>query len=270
MNFNFIKMIAHNELYYIILHPLVIIVGVILLLLAFINGYGGGSMIDESYFKNGQDSFMQGYNQILYYTIFISNIMAAFLGVISVAKDRWAHSMNVLLTKPIYRRDVLLGKFTGICEFLFIFVGLVLLFTTIMLILCFKEPLSYSELFCRFLSYVIVLSMECSLVAALAMFVGTFFKNILGPVTIIITYIYVEWFWYLAERMGSFSIFTPRMLFLKIINPVNGGNMDELFNTLVPFTQWLGNAMPYILLLLFVTLAVLLINLYLFTKLEDV
>lgn len=270
---NIVRIIAENEFKAIAANPLVILVGVIVIFMAFINGYGGyggSSRIDVSYYKVGQDSFMQGLMQIWYNTVFICNIMAAFLGVISIAKERWTRSINVLLIKPIYKMDIVAGKFAGISVFLLIFISLVLAFTTVMLIIFFKEPLSYYELFMRLFAYIIILTGECSLVAALTMLVGSAVNNFIGSIAIVITYIYAEWISPITS-LGDFSSITPGGLLVKMYNPIKtSGYITELFNTLVPFTQWLSDAAPYLIFLLLYLTAILVINCWAFVKVDDI
>lgn len=270
---NIARIIAENEFKAIAANPLVIVVGVIVIFMAFINGYGGyggSSRIDVSYFKVGQDSFMQGLMQIWYNTVFICNIMAAFLGVISIAKERWTRSINVLLIKPLYKMDIVGGKFAGISVFLFIFISLVLAFTTVMLIIFFKEPLSYYELFMRLLAYIIILTGECSLVAALTMLVGSAVNNLIGSITLVITYIYAEWLSPITS-LDVLSFITPEGLLIKMSNPITtSGYVTELFNTLVPFTQWLSDAAPYFIFMMLYIIAVLVINCWAFAKVDDI
>jgi ABC-2 type transport system permease protein len=254
-----IYFISQNELNRIIRHPLVIIVGIIILLLAYTNG-AGGTQVLEHLDDNGQDGFFQGYSQIEYEISFICSIMAAFLGVISIAEDKWNYSANILLTKPVYRRDIILGKFAGLSEFMLLFITLTMLFTTIMLILCFREPLSYIELAWRLIAYILVLASECSLVITLTMLIGNIFNNVIGAVSVVITYIYVEWFRDLAKYMGDFSFITPVMLYIHIFS--------NLFNTTIPFSQWLNNTILFIIFMILEIGLMLVINCYIFTQLD--
>lgn len=200
MNFslNAIYLIARNELYRTIQHPLVIIVGVIVLFLAFVNGYGDSSTLESAY-RKGIDGFLLGYCQNEYRILLICSIMSAFLGVLSMAEDRWSHNINVLLVKPLYRRDIILGKFIGLSGYISIFVTVALVFTTFMLILFFREPLSYADLLCRLLAYIFTLSLECSLIVALTMLVGTLFRNVIGSVSVVVIYVYADWFRYVVQ-----------------------------------------------------------------------
>ena len=245
-----ITLIARNEFYRVIRHPLVIVVGVILLVIAYVNGAGGDSLLLSSGLSAGQDVFMQGYGQLIYNVSFICCIMAAFLGVVSMSEEYGKNSFGVILAKPIYRRDVILGKVMGICGFMFLFITLVVVFITAMLILGFRSPDSYIELW-RPVGIILALGLESSLVISLTVLVGSVFKNIIGSVSIAITYVYADWFKNVSQYMGMYSIITPKILFFDVINPPNYDNsMAMLFDTLYPFDKWFGDASIYIVLLL--------------------
>ncbi|MDI6897880.1 ABC transporter permease [Methanocella conradii] len=266
MSFNSVFLVAKNEFYRTIWHPVVIIVGIIVLFLAFVYGYGNTATF-ESY--DEMDAFLLCYCQSEYRILLICSIMAAFLGVLSMARDRWEHSVDVLLVKPLYRRDVILGKFIGLSGYIYVFVSVALVFSTLMFMLFFREPLSYIDLLCRLLSYIFILSLECSLIVALTMLVGTLLKNVIGAVSVVVVYVYADWFRYIVQYMGGLSIIMPRMLYHKMADPVSRGYPQELFNTLIPFTTWLNEAMPYILLTLFEIILLILINCFIFARLDD-
>jgi len=237
-----IVLVARNEFYRVLKNPLAIIVGVIILFLAYINGIGGASQLSLS-------DFMIGYSQINADTVLIICIMAAFLGVVSMSEERWINSFNVLLTKPIYRRDIVLGKWFGLVGFMILFVTLLMLFTTSMLIIGFNGAPSYPVLFCKLAFYIIVLVMESSLVISLTMLLGTVFKNILGAMSLVMVYLYADWFQGISNYIGAFSVFTPNMLYYKIVSP--SGNVPfELLDTTIPFDKWLGDATPYLIIIL--------------------
>ncbi len=265
---NAIFLIAKNELYRTIGHPLVILIGMIVLFLAFTYGYGN-TLTFESAYRDGKDGFLLCYCQNEYSILLICSIMSAFLGVLSMAQDRWSHSINLLLAKPLYRRDIVLGKFIGLIVYIFIFVTIALAFSTLMFVLFFRAPLSYIELSYRLVSYIFILSLECSLIVALTMLVGTVFRNVIGSVSVAVIYVYADWFRYVVNYMGDYSIVMPRMLYHKMADPVSGGYPQELFNTLIPFTGWLNDAMPYILLAVLEIVLLVLINCFVFSRLDE-
>jgi len=262
------NIIARNEFNRVIRHPMVIVVGAIVLIIAYVNGAGGGSILSSIGLSVGQDIFMQGYGQLIYNVSFICCIMAAFLGVASMSEEYGKNSFSVTLTKPIYRRDVILGKVIGLCEFMFLFITLVVVFITTMLILGFRSPDSYVELW-RPVVLILALGFESSLVVSLTVLVGSIFRNIIGGISIAITYIYVDWFRNISQYMGVFSVITPKILYLNIINPPNSDDIMMLFNTLIPFDRWFGDASMYIVLLLIEMTMLIVISCLVFTRQEN-
>jgi ABC-2 type transport system permease protein len=261
-----VGLIARNELNRTIFNPIVIIVGVIVLFLAFVYGYGGSM---PSAFSDGQSVFFIAYCQNEYSILLICNIMAAFLGGLSIAQEQWNHSDNVLLVKPLYRRDFILGKFIGLTGFIFIFVSVILVFTSVMQILYLGSPPSYVELLFRLSAYIFTLSLECSLVMALTMLTGTLCRNVMGSISLVVIYLYTDWFKYTTAYMGGFSIIMPHKLYEQMADPFTVGYPQQLFNTLVPLTSWLNNAMPYILFTLLEIIILVLISCYVITKSDD-
>jgi len=57
----------------------------------------------------------------------ICTITAMFLGVISIVGDRNDNIFKVFITKPLYIRDIIIGKFLGINAFILTLVFAVLI-----------------------------------------------------------------------------------------------------------------------------------------------
>lgn len=255
--------IARNEFYRVLIHPLIIVVAVIILITTFI--IVGGEHLDLrtlSIIEN-IDVFIHAYYMNGYDPNFISYILAAFLGVTAMAEERAKGTLNVLLAKPLYRKDMILGKFVGLSVFMLIFIIAILSIMTFMLLYFYGEPQSITEFLLRITAYTISLWLELSFVIAFTLLLGMVFRDILVSMSVTVTFLSFEWFWRSASTglietfITKFPI-TPRTLNQRIINPDN--TLANLFYTSLPFYSWLNDAMPYIVLLLVLILIMLLID----------
>ena len=114
---NVILKIAGSELSGVLRSPLIIIAMLIVVMLAYLNGAGGSNLLFqlEAWNENG-DMFIRGFAQICIRSMMICTIMAAYLGVMSFSKERIKGTINVLTAKPLYRRDIVIGKFLGLAH----------------------------------------------------------------------------------------------------------------------------------------------------------
>lgn len=275
MNMSVIFKMALKEFNCTFTNAFVIIVCGIIILIALINGAGSFDDLNYVSAHDNLDAILIGFSTSWQSTSMICTIMAAFLGATAIQYDRSKNSLNVLLTKPLYRKDYFIGKFFGLVVFMLIFNTFVVLFTGLILIVFFRNPLSVSEFLLRIAAYIIVLTMSCSLVIALNMLFGVISKNILFVTTASMTYIYFDWIWNTGLllnniSLGSLSILTPVNLYCRIIDPFATLSYPTLYDTLIPIEQWLSSAIPYIGLMFIEILVFLLISIHLFTRDDNV
>jgi ABC-2 type transport system permease protein len=272
MNMPAIYYVARNEFYRVLIHPLIIVVVAIMLITTFI--IVGGEHLDLKTLSIFEpiDVFIHAYYMNGYNPNFISYIIAAFLGVTAMAEERAKGTLNVLLSKPLYRKDVILGKFVGLSVFMLMFIIAMLSIMTFMLLYFYGEPQSITEFLLRITAYIVSLWLELSFVIAFTLLLGTVFKDMLVSMSVTVTFLSFEWFWRSAS-IGLIEIFitkfpiTPRTLNQRIINPDN--TLANLFYTSLPFDNWLNDAMPYIVLSLVLILVMLLIDCLVVTRSDD-
>ncbi|CAJ36175.1 ABC transporter permease subunit [Methanocella arvoryzae] len=260
-------MIAMQEFTHTLTHPLALLVGGIVLAVAYINGAGGVDTLEIVNAQADLDAVMVGFGQSWQATSMICTIMAAFLGATTIPYEKWKHTLNVLFTKPLYRKDYIAGKFVGLTAFMLVFNTFAVMFTGLLIIVYFREPLSVSDFLLRVIAYIIVMTMSCSLVIALNMLIGVLSKNILVVTSAAMTYIYFDWIWNNDRMLGNLAFLTPMNLYNKLINPITT-LYPTLYDTLTPFTLWFSSAVPYIGLMLIEILVFLLAGIHLFTR-ED-
>ena len=268
MNLRAQYQIGKNEFIRIISNPLIVVVISITIILLFLNGAGNIKDFRNLDTVPGEDAFMHGFRGSWYYTSMICMIMAAFLGATSITNERWNSSLSLLLTKPLYRKDYLLGKSLGLSVFMLLFITIILLLTSLFVTIYFRAPLSISDFTWRLITYIVILTLCCSIVATLNMLFGIITKNILVVTSISMTYLFIEWFWNLRTLTGLTGIealyyISPVNTYLQIFLPT------KFFYTTISFETWLAVAAPY-LCILFIDLFVLLsICIYLFSKGEN-
>jgi ABC-2 type transport system permease protein len=195
-------------------------------------------------------------------------ILAAFFGATSVSRERWDNSINIVLTKPLFRRDYLIGKLMGITASLLVFIVFFILVTGIITATYFRGPLSMSESAWRIIVYIILLTLSCCLVAALNMFLGVLTKNVLFVVAASMTYVFAEWFWNISAYLPGYELISPMR-----VNGCMFGMGSEgifLFDTLCPFTGWFSYAFPYIAITIIELVLVLLISIAMFSRSDNV
>jgi len=268
INFGSIYVIARNEFKRVINHPLVIIIATILLLLALLNGTGLAHLlpsIEKS--EQGKDIFiLYGIGQIFYRFSDYFIIFSVFIGVLSIGEEQSKKSLSVLLSKPLYRRDIVAGKFLGISTFLLIFIILNFVVSSLLVMVFFRQPLSAVEYILRLSSGIVSLFFESMLVLSITMLIGIIFKDLLIALIVATTYLYVDSYSSIIRYLGDLSIISQKYLYITI---TSGASKFNLFDTSISYTNWLGTSLPYILLMLFEILAVLLINCIIFARYDE-
>jgi ABC-2 type transport system permease protein len=260
--------IARMEFIRVMTSPLVLLAAAILLFIAFLNGMGGVAILDYvGSTSNVDTAVLQGFLQVYGSTSMLLAIVAAFASATEISYERWNGSVNVLLAKPLYRRDYILGKFTGLAAFMLLFITFIMLFTGLMVIVFFRGPQSIHEYVLRTAAYIAIFTLSCWLVTALNMLFGIISKNLLFVTAAAMAYYFVDWIWFSERFIGDLSILTPKTLQWKLI--YNSDTLTSLFDCLIPFDRWLSGAMPYVLLLIIETVLLLLAGIYLFSREES-
>lgn len=280
MSVKAIYSIAKQEFIRVLTHPIVPSVVLIVIFMAILIGAGDVSDLNAISVMNsisnriGQDVLIVGLGQCWWTMSMLCTIAAVFLGATVIPYERWSNSINVLLTKPLYKRDYYIGKFTGILAFMLLLNTFTILFVGLMMILFFRGPESDTEYVWRVIANIVVSTLSCSLVIALNMFFGTLSKNILFVTTISITYIFFDWIWYSNRILGWLSNYTPSSLNSMLVGPLPPsaltGGQPALFNTLVPFDKWFMGAAPFLIILFIELLFLIFAGIYLFSRDDNV
>jgi ABC-2 type transport system permease protein len=259
--------IARQEFARVLNHPVVPVVGLIVLVIAYLNGAGNVGSMEIMSSRYHIDGFFYGYGASFTSTTMVCSIMAAFLGATAIPYDRWKNSLNVLLAKPLYRKDYVLGKFLGLTGFMLLFNTLVILLTGLMIAVFFKGPESMTELAMRIPLFIICLTLACSMVAALNLLIGIVSKNILVVTAASVIFIFIDLFWYKNLFPDLMYLLFPGNLYFTVVDPLVDGSVS-LYSPGDPVSLWFQLALPYLALLLIELLVPLVIGIGLFAR-ED-
>lgn len=260
-----IALLEYRRTFY---NPLILIVGIFLLIIAILNGIGSHYMFQ--YFEGEAFDVVTrvGLNNIFDITSQICTIAAMFIGVISTIGDRNDNMWKVILTKPLYIRDVIIGKYLGISAFTLTLVFAVLMACSLLEWLFYGLPGSMSEYLLRMCTFVLILFLECSIVAGVAMFIGIILKNLLDSIAITLTLFFIDWYGgTLTDRIGPlYNLISPMHIYFYTFN---GGGNFLVTDTTIPYISWLNASLPYIVLMLLEILVILAVNCTLSIRMEE-
>ncbi|HEY3273976.1 MAG TPA: ABC transporter permease subunit, partial [Methanocella sp.] len=257
--------LAANEFRRQIGHPVTIVVFILLVVLAVINGLGSIKVLPtfESWLSG--DIFIKvGLSQEFFNISQYCSVAALILGLLSVAEDR-RRVLGVLLTKPLHKRDVMAGKFLGLNAFLLLLITVTYLLVSLLIMLAYRGPSALDEFVLRLSALILALFLECSFLAGIGMLIGMVFSSLKEAIIVGVTYLCIEWFSN-AMFMDILKYLSPYYVYFKIISVT-----DEVsvFNTPVPFGVWLGQALPYIGLMSAGIIIVFVLNCVVISRTEE-
>jgi len=260
--------VARQEFSRVLFHPIVLVMGLIVLGIAYLNGAGYAEslqIISSRYEIYHRDAFIVGVVTVCASTSMASIIVAAFLGATAIPNDRWKNTLSVLLSKPLYRKDYLFGKFLGLSAFMLLFNVFVFFSISLMILLYYGGPLSITYGLLKIASYLVALTLACMLAIALNMLFGVLSKNVLFVTTAAMTFIFVDRIWYAENLLGGLSILLPTRLYYQILDPT-----PYVPEVPLPLDVWAQYATPYVLLLLIEILVLLLAGMYIFSREDNI
>jgi ABC-2 type transport system permease protein len=230
-----------------------------------LNGLGGKErLVDLSGSDPGDLIISTGLGQVLYSIAFLCTIVAVFVGAMSIVRERSMNSLMPLLTKPLYRRDVVVGKFTGLCLFLLFFIAFNVTMNILMIILFFEVPAQMGEFLLRVFSFILVLFVECSLALAVMMLAGVVLRDLLKVALVSVTYVFLEWFAMIQSYLGWWVNISPRSMFFSIVM-----SDRALMDPSITYSTWMSVHLLQIVLMIIVTVGIILLNCIVFGRMDD-
>jgi ABC-2 type transport system permease protein len=181
-------------------------------------------------------------------------VVAVFIGVMSVAEERRNHSLNIILSKPLYRRDLIAGKLVGLNSYMLTIIIYSMFLAALALSMFYFTPADPLDFALKVAIYMVIAAVYMFLSISIAMLISAVFKDLLISASVAMAYIYVDgyvgWDW-ISPALSNFS---PNSAMCRLyINQAT-----DLQNTALTVGQWFdANAAN----LFFLIAAVLLVSL---------
>ncbi len=189
------------------------------------------------------------------------------IGIMTIADERSTGSLRVLTSKPLYRRDIIIGKFLGISVFLLLLMIFVTILFVVPLMVFYETPGSLNDFLLRMSSILLITFLNCGFTLGLVMLFGIMLGKAEAMVLSLV-YIALEWLMdegNIIRYLGNLKIADPGLLQLYAFGL---GENFILYIDVPSFTAWLSYAMPYIVLMIAEVAVIVLINCMLFNR-ED-
>lgn len=251
--------------------PIVIIFTLILLVITLV--YSVGCSIDlpnsgRSNFNSLAIFMTYGIQNTFYELSFMFAIFSMSLGVFTIIDERSSGSLRVLMCKPVYRRDIILGKLIGDCEILIITITFILGLLTSLIMLFYPLPLTaFPEISIRIITYIIFLFLMCTMTLLTIILIGSIVKNVTFSIVLSITLIYLQWFNPILSIFDNLIVIFPKYLYLDSIADFASGR--NIFNISMPYSTWFSSSLPYIVFMILEILLLTLMTLSMFNREES-
>lgn len=212
-----------------------------------------------------------------FYTLGVSNffyklsMLFAFLsmcvGIITIADERSRGSLKILTSKPLYRSDIIIGKFFGISIFLLLLMIFATIIFVVPLMIFYETPDSLTDFLLRMSSITFITFLNCSFTLGLVMLFGIVLDKA-EALVVSLVYIAAEWLGQAGNilyYLGNLKIVDPGILQMYAFGL---GNDFILYIDLPSFNTWLNYAAPYIVLMIAEVAIIVLVNCTLFNRAE--
>lgn len=262
---NSVFTVAENEFSILTRNPIVILFSVLMFIIALINAAGYSTIVSSDNSDHSNDLWI-GVSNFFWNLSALFAFLSMCIGILSVADERSKGAFRVLFSKPLYRRDVITGKFIGISVFLFLIIAFTLtLFVSLMMIVSVGQE-SLADIALRMLSFTVLLFLNCIFTLGLVMCLGIIFRKS-EALIISIAFIAFEWLTNsgsLPGELGSLLLINPSYLYCYTMYEASG----QLLSISSPLGSWLSGSLPYIVLMAADVVIIVLVNCMLFNREE--
>ncbi|CAJ36684.1 ABC transporter permease [Methanocella arvoryzae] len=261
-------LIACNEISRLFSSPIVIVFAALMVILSFTNAAGVSVVLPTrfSFLDHDEAFFYVGLGNFLWNMSALFSFLSICIGIVSFTDEKKG-SLRLLLTKPVYRRDAIIGKYLGIMVFLLLMITLTVCLFVSLTMIVFGGPESAIELVLRAGSFILLLFLNCGFTIGLV----TFFCIILSKAEAMMASIAFIAMEYLARMpwvpssLGELQIINPVNLYIAAFAISPG---KDLYSLALPYSTWLDHALPYLLLMITEIIVILLINSILLSREE--
>lgn len=263
--------VAKNEFEMTAGNPLVIMFMILIFVLAFLNAAGSLAWSKSFPITDYTGTIISDLRNVTATMDGFFVLLTLCIGVISIADERSKGTLSVTLTKPLYRRDILIGKLIGISIFLLVLATTTYVLLVSILIIFYGNAGSIVEVMARVFILNILLFVYCCFTLGL---VALFSIILTKGAALIASLVYICYEWYnysgitsIDPLFGVLVSFDPTNLYWRsIVGPVLGG--PNLLDTTFSLRDCLNYHWPYILLLILEVIVIILIDSMLFNREE--
>lgn len=259
-------LIASNELSRLVRQPIIIVIVCILLSLTAINGVTNADTLRGD---NSDRLFLEGVSNMFFFNSIYIAVISMFIGVLSIVEDRSSGSLRSLMTKPVYRRDVLTGKFVGTLTLIVLIATCCVLFGVAMILVFSGGPASPMDIFLRVGTYIPLLFLNCALMLAITMAVGIVVKDVFGTLICVGSLFFFDWLVNIpdsvSKMLGDLVYLNQRVLYATAFFP----SKASLFDSSSSYSDWLDSALPFILAMVIALIVFLSLTFFIFCREDD-
>jgi ABC-2 type transport system permease protein len=267
--------VAENEFSIIARSPITLLFYILIVIWAIVQMAGCTNSYAHIFDTYDEFFYQTAFSNNHYYMAVVFAFLSMCLGVVSITDGRSDGSLKVLMTKPLYRRDIIFGKFIGISAFILLLIALTLAIFTSTAILINGGPSSFTDLFFRAGAFAIVLFLNSDITLAVVMLFGIALNKV-EALVISVFYMAVEWLSFSKVIPNPFkgsvldlSNIEPFELYMKAMWGGSGSIIEHyIFWYLNPIGEWLDRSLPYLVLMLAEIILLVLINCMLFNREE--
>jgi ABC-2 type transport system permease protein len=213
-----------------------------------------------------QKTFVDAVQNLTYILTSIIMFLSINLTIVSFGDERSKGTLTILSAKPVYRRDIISGKYLGINAFLVLLIIFIISIFVSLMIMFFGTPESVMDIFFRLVLQSILLMMYCAVSMGITILFVMLLKNNLEAYILSIFFVIVEWLMlypFILNYFDWFNVINPSKVFFNIL-----GSGPGILNIHYPVGVWFGLAFPYVLLLIMELFAIFIFDLYLYGKIE--
>lgn len=265
--------VAKNEFSMVVRNPITCLVCGFIIIYLTVNIVGSTVIVPQfaSSYSHNDAFYINISNSFWLLTTFFA-FLSMCIGIITIAKERSSGSLRVLTAKPLYRRDIITGKFLGLSLFLLLLMILTEIVFISLIIIVLGSPDSLLELVLRLSSFIVLLFLNCSFTLGLVMLFGIVF-NKAEALILSMAFVSFEWLQQASvdfQFLGQIQqLIDPMKLYFNTIFVFSGNEtLGSLFETRLSFDAWLNHALPFVVLMLAEVILIVLINSAMFSKEE--
>jgi ABC-2 type transport system permease protein len=254
--------VARNEFARVFSHPLTPAIVAILAFLSILNGIGGTDNLGGG---RSQEGLYYSIGQNFMYSAVYCGIVSVFIGVFSIAEENRNRSINILQSKPLYRRDLVAGKLLGLNIYIFCVITLAMALAALTLIVFYLSPADPADFMARVAAYILLLFIYSSLSIAIAMLISIVIKDLMLAATLAMAYVFIDWYTGLKSVIPYLRNFSPESAICRLyIN--DAASLQSAASTM---NQWINANAAGLFFFITAVILVSLITLALYSRGEN-